>query len=496
MARSSARWRWLALVIVHALGCRGEQKAKAPPAPVRVAPAVSEELVGPPLPQTVMHTVRARETLWDIARKYGVKADSIARANGLGRQAAARLSPGMQLRVFNPQNGVVASAQATPATPRVARVPVPVVAKQPGAAYHQLRPGESLWTLSRTYDVPLETLMERNGLSDDQLAGLRVGHPILIPGVAQSAIQSAVTKPKAGFTHVVAQGETVWDIARRYGVGVGELMAANALDASGVARIRDGTRLLVPGVERESGGSLRRSVSDRERRAQTVASRLGLGTLQAAGLLLHGRVEPRWIAAAGDPKHLPGTLRWPVARGEFVRGFGSGQGGYHKAMDIRGDLGWNVRAAAAGVVGYAGNQVPGFGNMVMLIHSGGWVTLYGHNSVNFVSAGQTVPRGGILAEVGSTGRSQGPHVHFELIYAGNNCDPATLFRPGVQHRKGIARLDYTTWRLPDKRPASVQCAKRQKHPPALEVTAENPERDATPAATETIPESEAKPEEP
>ena len=83
-----------------------------------------------------------------------------------------------------------------------------------------------------------------------------------------------------------------------------------------------------------------------------------------------------------------------------------------------------------------------------------------------VIAQQTIPRGGVLAEVGSTGRSQGPHVHFELIFAGNNCDPAPLFRPGVQHRKGLARLDYTMWRIPDKRPAQIQCAKRQKHPPA------------------------------
>ena len=101
-----------------------------------------------------------------------------------------------------------------------------------------------------------------------------------------------------------------------------------------------------------------------------------------------------------------------------------------------------------------------------------------------------------MAEVGSTGRSQGPHVHFELIYAGNNCDPATLFRPGVRHKRGLERLNYTVWRLPGKRPASIQCAKRQKHPPAQDVAAENPERDATPAATDTIPESEAKPEEP
>ena len=164
-------------------------------------------------------------------------------------------------------------------------------------------------------------------------------------------------------------------------------------------------------------------------------------------------MQARWISAAAQAGRFRGTLRWPVTNGSFVRGYGSGQGGYHKAMDIMGKIGWNVHAAADGIVGYAGDKVPGFGNMIMIVHPGGWVTLYGHNSVNFVSAGQSVQRSGIIAEVGSTGRSQGPHVHFELIYGGKNCDPAPLFRPGVRHHNGrLASLEYTTWSVPGKRP--------------------------------------------
>jgi murein DD-endopeptidase MepM/ murein hydrolase activator NlpD len=145
-------------------------------------------------------------------------------------------------------------------------------------------------------------------------------------------------------------------------------------------------------------------------------------------------------------------------------------------MDISGHIGWNVRAAADGIVGYSGNKVSGFGNMVMVVHPGGWVTLYAHNSVNFVAAGQRVSRGSVLAEVGSTGRSQGPHVHFELIYNGQNCDPAPLFRPGVRHRSGkYSKLPYTSWRTPSQRPKQVQCAKRQKHP--IDVMSENPNVD-------------------
>jgi murein DD-endopeptidase MepM/ murein hydrolase activator NlpD len=148
-----------------------------------------------------------------------------------------------------------------------------------------------------------------------------------------------------------------------------------------------------------------------------------------------------------------------------VRGYGSGEGGYHLAVDIAGDIGWNVRAAAPGIVGYSGNEVTGYGNMVLLVHPGGWVTMYAHNSTNFVAAGERVPRGGILAEVGSTGISRGPHVHFELMHGGKNCDPAHLFRPGIRHGGGrLSPIERVEWTRATRRPRQVSCDRRRRHP--------------------------------
>jgi murein DD-endopeptidase MepM/ murein hydrolase activator NlpD len=212
---------------------------------------------------------------------------------------------------------------------------------------------------------------------------------------------------------------------------------------------------------------------------------------------LAGSVKASWIEAAGGDE-LPGTLRWPVGNGWYVRGWGSGEGGYHLATDIMGEMGWNVRAAAAGIVGYSGDGVRGYGNMVILIHPGGWVTMYAHNSANFVVAGQRVPAGGIIAELGSTGISRGPHVHFEFMYKGKNCEPDVLFRPGVRHRSGaIQELRYASWTAPDDRPSTVRCAPRRHHPRSRWVIDELPEDDAggsggtsdppTPPADETAP---------
>ncbi|HEX2677758.1 MAG TPA: LysM peptidoglycan-binding domain-containing M23 family metallopeptidase, partial [Polyangiales bacterium] len=359
-------------------------------------------------------------------------------------------------------------------------------------AYHFLRHGESLWTLAGLYDKSVESIMERNGFTEDSTSQLREGQPIIIPGVKASQIKEGGKTPKRmGVMHEVVKGETVSDLAHTFGVSVAEIMAANGMTREEVVLIRDGQKIFLPGVEDDGRGHVKREQTPQQRRAEQIAHHLGLGSLTAAGRLLHGLIEERWIRAAGGTSTLPGTLRWPVAQGWFVRGYGSGQGGYHKAMDIMGKLGWNVRAAADGIVGYSGNQVPGFGNLVMVVHPGGWVTLYAHNSVNFVVAGEKVTRGSILAEVGSTGRSLGPHVHFEVIFDGKNCDPAPLFRPGVRHLNGkLAKLQKVMWRMPGKRPAIIQCARRQKHP-IQTVEQEDPEKDKIPHAddnaTETPP---------
>jgi murein DD-endopeptidase MepM/ murein hydrolase activator NlpD len=432
--------------------------AAAPPAPVREA--------------TVTHTIDDGQTLWDIARAYGVSLKQLMAANGFSPADVRRLRKGFQLKV-----------DRSAATEEPRALDAKALPQLHDGAYHVLNQGESLWTLARLYDVPIEAIMARNGFTEDIYGRLRAGQPVIIPGLPAAQIKQQEPREvrRDGITHPMGRGETVWDLARQYRVSVGEIMSANSLTAEQVQNIRDGQSLFLPGVHEDGRGVVRRDTTVRERAALGIARGLGLGSLSAAGRLLHGQVEPRWIAAAGGGKSFPGTLRWPVAQGAFVRGFGSGEGGYHKAMDIMGHIGWNVRAAADGIVGYAGNKVPGFGNMVMVVHSGGWVTLYAHNSVNFVAAGQRVQKGSVLAEVGSTGRSQGPHVHFELIYDGKNCDPAPLFRPGVRHRSGkYSSLPYTSWRVPGQRPKQVMCQKRQKHPTGAAVMNENPSLDQQP----------------
>ena len=476
---------WLgALALVAAAawpGCGGEAApprdagARAAAAPPAAEPAPEPAERAPP--PGIDHTLAEGQTLWEVARAYGVGVGAITEANGLEPRDLRRLRAGQVLRI--PGASAPIEIAAAPAEPEV----LPPVT---GGAYHRLAPGETLWDVAHLYEVGIDALMERNQLDDEGVRLLRPGRALVVPGVTERQVERATRgregaqeRRSHGFSHVVSRGETMWDLAGSFGVPVGAIMAANSLDEAAVRNLREGVRLWIPGVERDRAGRVRRALGAGDRRALATAQRLGLGSREVARDLLHGRVRAQWSRAAGG-RTLPGSLRWPVSNGWYVRGFGSGEGGYHLAVDIMGRIGWNVRAAAAGIVAYAGDEVPGYGNIVLVVHPGGWVTMYAHNSANTVVAGQRVPAGGIVGEVGSTGISRGPHVHFELMFDGRNCDPAPLFRPGVRHRDGhFSPLPRMSWTDANARPERVQCHPRRRHPNSRWVVHESYAEDAS-----------------
>jgi murein DD-endopeptidase MepM/ murein hydrolase activator NlpD len=409
-----------------------------------------------------------------------VSIDDIMEANHLRPRDVRRLRRGAVLRI----PGASAPIEVETASDRAeaAAAPLPEIE---GAAWHRLSEGETLWEVASTYEVSVDDIVARNELDDDAVRMLRPGQAIQVPGITARDVERAAERraretPEAsrsrGFRHTLAQGETIWSLAGAFGVSTGEIMAANRLSPEQATALREGRTLYIPGVERNARGQVRRRVTGAERQALAVARRLGLGSHAAARALLHGRLQPTWLREASrgfGRNRLPGSLRWPVGNGWFVRGYASGEGGYHLATDIMGEIGWNVRASAPGIVGYSGDEIPGYGNTVLIVHPGGWITMYAHNSVNFAVAGQRVPAGAIIAELGSTGISRGPHVHFELIFEGQNCDPAALWRPGIRHRNGhLTPLDPLTWSDATARPEGVRCHRRMRHPRSRWVTHE------------------------
>lgn len=168
-----------------------------------------------------------------------------------------------------------------------------------------------------------------------------------------------------------------------------------------------------------------RRVPEPSGRAAALAEELNLGTNETGHYLIRHAPRPEWVNAVKGAKKP--TLLWPVEDGTFGRGFGytrkTRKSLRHDGIDIGAQVGTPIRSVNDGIVAYSDNGVSGYGNMVMVIHADATVSFYCHNRANYVFAGQQVKRGQVLGEVGLTGITRGPHLHFEWHVKGRPKDP-------------------------------------------------------------------------
>jgi murein DD-endopeptidase MepM/ murein hydrolase activator NlpD len=186
--------------------------------------------------------------------------------------------------------------------------------------------------------------------------------------------------------YTVQRGDTLYRVARIYGVSPANLMAANGL--SNPRQLEAGQVLIIPGDH-------------------------GSGASEAW----------QWPAVRADRQ-----FAWPVTDGMVSSPFGIRNGVMHDGVDIVAASGTPIRAADDGTVIFTGH-LRGYGNAVILQHSGGYVTIYGHNERNLVRYGARVVRGQEIAQLGSTGRATGPNLHFEVRFQGQPENPLAYLPP-------------------------------------------------------------------
>jgi murein DD-endopeptidase MepM/ murein hydrolase activator NlpD len=134
------------------------------------------------------------------------------------------------------------------------------------------------------------------------------------------------------------------------------------------------------------------------------------------------KAQPKQITEQAPIEGVAG-MRWPV-RGKIISGFGPKANGLkNEGINIAVPEGTSIRAAASGVVAYAGNELKGYGNLVLIRHDDGYVTAYAHAKELFVKRGDTVKRGDVIAKAGQTGSVSSPQLHFEVRKGATALDP-------------------------------------------------------------------------
>ncbi|HEY2986932.1 MAG TPA: M23 family metallopeptidase [Candidatus Binatia bacterium] len=205
------------------------------------------------------------------------------------------------------------------------------------------------------------------------------------------SVQSTPSRTAQGIHHVVQRGETLYRIGRAYDISYQELARTNRIQDPN--QLRAGDKVFIPGATRQLPVEI------------ITPSTVSLKRPSPADLL---------------EKSKEGLI-WPVA-GSVSSGFGARGESFHDGIDILAPEGSAVRAVESGEVIYS-DQLRGYGNMIIIRHPGGIVSVYAHNRKNRVSEGQTVAQGETIAEVGNSGRASAPHLHFEIRKANAAEDP-------------------------------------------------------------------------
>lgn len=205
--------------------------------------------------------------------------------------------------------------------------------------------------------------------------------------------------------HRVEKGQTLYRIARTYGLSVDELMAVNGIADPTTLRI--GQELLVPGAAKLE------AVVEADSPEPEAPARPPAPPPAKKGPVKVGRPE--------------GTLGWPL-RGVLYARFGRKGGEAHDGIDLAAPAGTPVKTAAAGEVLFAGDQ-KGYGLIAIVAHAQGLITLYAHNRDLRVKTGQQVRDGQVIATVGDSGATSGPHLHFEVRKDGKPVDPLEHLGP-------------------------------------------------------------------
>lgn len=280
--------------------------------------------------------------------------------------------------------------------------------------------GDTMYSLAKKHNTTVDELAAVNKLVVPYT--LSVGQKLSLPGAAQSVDVIAVPAKKVTGVQTttrvaladitVGVGDTLYSISRKYSVPVNDLAVMNKLSAPFTLSV--GQKLKVPNLG--------------------TANVKGAAQAEKTATVTPTKTETKKISS--DPsKKLPtitarssSKFAWPV-RGKILSGYGAKSSGlFNDGINIGASQGTAVKAAENGVVAYAGNEVKGMGNLIIIQHASGWMTVYAHMDSLDVKRGVRVSVGQKIGTVGSTGKVDVPQLHFEIRKGTKAYNPSSYLR--------------------------------------------------------------------
>lgn len=233
-----------------------------------------------------------------------------------------------------------------------------------------------------------------------------------------------IARKKDGVYHTVTKGVTLYRISQAYKVSIAKLMEANKL--SSPSAVKSGQKLFIPGAKVvlpvEPYAPL--SPSEKKKLEQSLQTGETPSPPAEGSRERQDSEKPPWWGKELD-------IIWPI-QGKINSPFGPRGKGSHGGVDIGSPSYQEVKAAMDGEVILARHTQTGYGKVVILRHDQGFSTIYGHLNVIIAKEGEAVRQGQSIGGVGSTGRSTGPHLHFELRQKGRPLDPLPLLPPTIE----------------------------------------------------------------
>lgn len=254
---------------------------------------------------------------------------------------------------------------------------------------YTIQGGDTVSGIAKKFGISVNTILWANDMTARSL--LKVGRDLTI-------------LPVSGVMHSVKRGETLGAIAKQYGTDIDKILAANRVQTA--SQIRIGESLVIP--DGKPPVSAVRKVAP--------APPVRLGDIRDVF-----KPPPEGV---GAQEAAEGKLAWPTDQHLINQRYWS----RHPGIDINGTLANHTYAADDGIVTFAGWNSGGYGNMILIDHGNGMITRYGHHSKLFVSVGDHVTKGQVIGEVGTTGHSTGPHLHFEIYVSGRRVNPLSYYR--------------------------------------------------------------------